>query len=126
MADERDERETQADRQMVGPQLYFPSEAPGYETGLIANMVVLCLMFALVAGQMFYLIFLNKRNLKRRIANGKTGANVDYSLEDSSKWAQMRADAKAKAQEGGQEEVLNERAFEDLTDLQNQDFVYSL
>ena len=111
---------------MVGPQLYLPSESPRYQTGLIANMVVLCLMFVIISGQMFYLTFLNKRNLKRRIALGKTGANVDYSLEDSSKWEKMRADARAKATESGQEEVVNERAFEDLTDLQNEDFVYSL
>jgi len=111
---------------MIGPQLYLPGEAPYYQTGLIANMVVLCLMFVLISGQMLYLIYLNKRNMKRRIANGKTGANVDYSLEDSSKWAQMRLDAKARTTESGQEEVYNEKAFEDLTDLQNEDFVYSL
>jgi predicted Holliday junction resolvase-like endonuclease len=111
---------------MVGPQLYFPREAPYYRTGLIANMVVLCLMFVIVSAQMCYLMYLNKRNLNRRLALGKTGANVDYSLEDSSKWEKMRADAKAKATELGQEEVVNERAFEDLTDLQNEDFVYSL
>lgn len=114
--------------QMVGPQLYLSSESPRYQTGLIANMVVLCLMFVIVIFQMFYLTFLNKRNAKRRIAAGKTGRHVDYSLENSSKWAKMKSDAAASAalEESGKGHVVNEHAFEDLTDLKNEDFIYSL
>jgi hypothetical protein len=131
---------------MVGPQLYLPSESPIYQTGLIgktssycflgirlmkpANLAVLSLMFCLVVLQTFYLIFLNKRNDKRRAAMGKTARQVDYSLENSSKWAQMKADAAAVAAEDGEkgtaQTVINEHAFEDLTDKQNEDFIYSL
>lgn len=114
-------------KQMVGPQLYLGSEAPRYQTGLIANMSVLCVMFVIVILQMLYLTFLNKRNAKRRLASGKTGAHVDYSLENSSKWAQMRADAAAgRVDEGEKGHTVNEHAFEDLTDLKNEDFIYSL
>ena len=112
---------------MVGPQLYLDSEEPRFQTGLIANMSVLCLMFVIVILQMLYLIYLNKRNAKRRLASGKTGPHVDYSLENSNKWAQMRADAAAgRAEEGEKGHAVNEHAFEDLTDLKNEDFIYSL
>jgi hypothetical protein len=80
-------------------------------------------MFGIVILQALYLTYLNKRNNKRRAAMGKTGVNVDYSLEDSSKWAGMRA---KQAAEGGQAADYNAHAFEDLTDLNNEDFVYSL
>lgn len=87
-------------------------------------------MFLLVILQTFYLIFLNKRNEKRRAAMGKTGRHIDYSLENSAKWAQMRADAAAAEVEEGEkgiaQNVINEHAFEDLTDKQNEDFIYSL
>ena len=113
---------------MVGPQLYLEEEAPRYQTGLTANMAVLCVMFALVIVQMLYLTFLNKRNQRRRVAMGKTGKHVDYSLENSNKWAGMRADAAQTAQgeEGEKGHTVNEHAFEDLTDLKNEDFIYSL
>lgn len=113
---------------MVGPQLYLREEAPRYQTGLIANMIVLCLMFVIVIVQMLYLMFLNKRNAKRRIASGKTGPHVDYSLENSNKWAKMRSDAAAGAQgeDGAKGHTVNEHALEDLTDLKNEDFIYSL
>jgi hypothetical protein len=116
---------------MVGPQLYLESEEPRYQTGLIANMAVLCLLFGLVILQSFYLLFLNRRNGKKRIASGKTGPHVDYSLEDSSKWASMKAQ-RGEQTAGGEdgvvhnEEQVNEHAFEDLTDLKNEDFIYSL
>lgn len=52
---------------------------------------------------------------------------VDYSLEASSKWKGLRADQAVKdAEERGQLEEHNTQAFLDLTDLKNEDFVYSL
>jgi hypothetical protein len=127
---------------MVGPQLYLESEDPVFQTGLTGeyiissrlhtestgNLVVLCIMFGLVILQTFYLIYLNKRNAKRRLASGKTGTHVDYSLENSGNWAKMKADAAAAAsgEEGVKNVTVNENAFADLTDLKNEDFIYSL
>jgi len=95
-----------------------------------ANLAVLSLMFLVVILQTFYLTYLNKRNERRRAAMGKTSRQVDYSLENSSKWAQMKADASAAQAEDGEkgitQGVINEHAFEDLTDKQNEDFIYSL
>lgn len=110
---------------MIGPQLYFSNEAPYYRTGLIANMVVLIVMFGLCIMQMLYLIFLNKRNIKRRAALGKTGAHVDYSLENSKNWAKMKANTH-KTEEELQMEHTESEGLEDKTDLENEDFIYSL
>jgi hypothetical protein len=111
---------------IVGPQLYLSKEAPQYQTGLIGNLVVLSILFGLIIVQALYLSFLNRRNAKKRTAMGKTGPNVDYSLESSSKWAEMKAQQRHMEQEGGLPEEFNVNAFEDLTDLKNVDFIYSL
>ena len=69
---------------------------------------------------------------KRRRAAGIGGANVDYSLEASSLWARIRAEQLEKNRSGGdglvegEGEGYNAHAFEDMTDLQNENFVYSL
>jgi hypothetical protein len=111
---------------IVGPQLYLESEAPRYQTGLIGNLVVLSILFGLIIVQTLYLSLLNRRNAKKRKAMGKTGPNIDYSLESSSKWAAMKAQQQQNEREGGAPEEHNASAFEDLTDLQNVDFIYSL
>lgn len=110
---------------MVGPQLYLSREGPYYRTGLTANMVLLVIMFVFTGVQVVHLAYLNKRNAKRRLAAGKTGRHVDYSLVDSSKWAAMKSANKTEGEEGAQEEQGNTQAFEDLTDKQNDEFIYS-
>jgi len=112
---------------IVGPQLYKAKQAPLYKTGLEANLAVLCVLSGLIVLQTLYLGFLNRRNVTRRRASGKTGAMIDYSLEASSKWKGLRADQAAKdAQEKGHAEEHYTQALLDLTDLKNEDFVYSL
>ncbi|WWC88220.1 uncharacterized protein L201_003125 [Kwoniella dendrophila CBS 6074] len=114
---------------IVGPQLYKSKEAPYYHTGLTGNLIVLCAMFGLIICQALYLAMLNRRNVQRRIAKGKTGAHVDLSLEKSSKWQELRERQRAdQAAEGHVETegAYNDQAFMDLTDLQNEDFIYSL
>lgn len=111
---------------IVGPQLYLDSEKPRYQTGLIGNLVVLCILFGLIIVQGFYLAMLNRRNAKLRKAMGKTGPSVDYSLEDPSKWAAMKAQQQHNEQEAGGVQEQGDNAFRDLTDLSNVDFVYSL
>ncbi|WVQ82643.1 hypothetical protein IAT38_004775 [Cryptococcus sp. DSM 104549] len=112
---------------IVGPQLYKADEAPEYRRGLIANLICLTILSSLIAITGLYLAFLNRRNIKRRRANGKTGAVVDYSLVSSKKWAEMREkQAAADKAEGKEGEQHGSQAFMDLTDLQNEDFIFSL
>jgi hypothetical protein len=64
-----------------------------------------------------YLAFLNKRQAARRVRLGKKAEVVDTSLEA------------VKAREAGAKsagEAANEKAFDDLTDGQNEDFIYVL
>ncbi|RSH85337.1 hypothetical protein EHS25_004733 [Saitozyma podzolica] len=111
---------------IVGPQLYKSNQAPYYKDGLSANLIVLCIMFGTIILQTFYLAFLNQRNVKRRRAAGKTGAHIDYSLESSVNWAKLRQRQMEAMIAEGHQEAYNAQAFMDLTDLQNEDFIYSL
>lgn len=87
---------------------------------------MLCVLVGTIVLQVVWLQILNRKHNKERLALGKTGPNVDYSLVSSSKWAEMRAKQAADRAAAGGEEVYNENAFKDLTDLKNEDFVYSL
>lgn len=73
-----------------------------------------------------YLSFKNKQHAAARRRAGKKAIVIDASLEDSK--AARAAAEKNNAVEG--EEVvkrrLNDQAFNDLTDLQNEDFIYVL
>ena len=111
---------------IVGPQLYKESEAPYYRTGLTGNLAVLCVLVGTIILQVVWLSTLNRKHNNTRLAIGKSGPNVDYSLVSSSKWAEMRAKQAADRAAAGGEEVYNENAFKDMTDLKNEDFVYSL
>ncbi|SPQ25018.1 89b58ccb-f7e7-45ac-9b71-318dcc3e8e47 [Thermothielavioides terrestris] len=102
---------------VIGPLLFRPDEKPRYTRGLTANLVLFILLAVLVGLGALWIKFLNAKHAKARVALGKPGKIVDLSM----------ADAKDK----GNEDVLNqaadhvgERAFEDLTDLQNEDFIY--
>jgi hypothetical protein len=111
---------------IVGPQLYLTREAPTYRTGLIANLVLLVVLSGLIITTGLYLTWLNHRNVKRRRDKGKTGRLVDYSLESSARWQGLREKQKnLDMTEEGHLEVHNAQAFLDLTDLQNEDFIYS-
>ena len=70
-----------------------------------------------------YLAFLNKRHAARRIAVGKAGVVVDASLED---YAGRRTATEGGVEKQQGETLANERAFDDLTNLQNEDFIYAL
>ena len=67
-----------------------------------------------------YLHYLNKQQEKKRIALGKPAKVIDtsiLSIEDATK---------VRAEINQREGVTNDQAFDDLTDWQNEDFVYVL
>jgi hypothetical protein len=59
-----------------------------------------------------YLAFLNNRQAAKRVRLGKVGKIVDASLEEYRRH--------------GEGEAANEKAFDDLTDTKNEDFIYVL
>ena len=100
---------------IAGPQAYLTTEAPYYHTGLTANLAVLCVLFGIAILQTLYLALLNRRNVKRRRALGRTGEHRDFSLESSANWAKIRAkQAESNAAEGHLAEQYNADAFKDL------------
>lgn len=102
---------------VLGPNLYTTAEAPLYRRGLLSNLalfIVLVVLFAIQAG---YTFILNKKHASRRVALGKSAKVEDRSM------MKVRAEL---VEEDKIEEAkkVEEHAFDDKTDLQNEDFIY--
>ncbi|TRM57618.1 major facilitator superfamily domain-containing protein [Schizophyllum amplum] len=107
---------------IVGPLLYTTEEKPYYRRGLVANLscwIALAVLSLITAA---YLSLLNRKHAARRVAAGKAGVVVDASLEE---YRDTRREANGVEKQRG-ETLANERAFDDLTDLENEDFMYAL
>ncbi|KAJ7646815.1 MFS general substrate transporter [Roridomyces roridus] len=102
---------------ILGPFLYTTEQAPLYHRGLTSSLVCLAILGASFLVTAAYLAFLNRSHAKRRVALGKSEKLVDASLERTE-------DAGAAQQANGAGFASN--AFDDLTDLQNEDFIYVL
>ncbi|KAH7102698.1 MFS general substrate transporter [Auriculariales sp. MPI-PUGE-AT-0066] len=100
---------------VVGPLLYKTEDKPRYNNGLVANLICWIILLVLTIITIFYLMMLNRSHARRRVAAGKSAVVVDTSLDN------YRADAEKRDGTG-----LNDRAFDDLTDKENEDFVYVL
>jgi len=105
---------------IIGPLLFTAEEAPKYHRGLIADLICWIALAVLVLVTAIYLTFLNRSHAARRRRAGKAADVVDTSLETTKNAAQ------GKFETDGAEVALNARAFDDLTDLQNEDFIYVL
>lgn len=97
--------------QIAGPQLFTSKDAPLYLPGLRAVLGVYVAIFATVVMQVFNLTVLNKSQEKRRVRNGKPAKIKDYSMEE--KYTDMG-------------DNVGENAFKDMSDRQNDEFVYVL
>ncbi|KXN82977.1 hypothetical protein AN958_01982 [Leucoagaricus sp. SymC.cos] len=120
---------------IVGPLLFRPSEQPHYTRGLRAMLACYSSVFFIVCCAVTYLRYLNAKNTKRRVLAGKAAKIIDYSML-SAKEAEI---ARARAREvlemdgGGNRQEVNagvmekegQSAFEDTTDLQNDEFIVS-
>ncbi|KAL4981743.1 major facilitator superfamily domain-containing protein [Aspergillus falconensis] len=101
---------------VVGPNLYTTEEAPGYRRGLLSNLAMFCVLVVLCALNMIYVLYLNKRQEKRRVAMGKSAKIIDRSMQTV---GEAEIDSK---DDVGQR--VDDNAFKDLTDFENEDFVY--
>lgn len=118
---------------VVGPLLYTPSEAPKYTRGLTSNLALYCVIMVLVGVTSAYLAFLNKSHSKRRVAMGKSAIIIDTSLFSAEEAESMQQAGQPAGGDGheiaapGEDGVqcdVGSRAFENLTDLQNEEFVF--
>ncbi|KAK3399565.1 major facilitator superfamily domain-containing protein [Sordaria brevicollis] len=97
---------------IIGPLLFDTADAPAYTPGLRATLGVYAMMAAVVLLQIGNLVLLNKMQERKRVAVGKPAKLHDASMD-------RRFNAGA-AQEG----ELGSRAFLDLTDRENDEFIY--
>ncbi|EHK21561.1 uncharacterized protein TRIVIDRAFT_52696 [Trichoderma virens Gv29-8] len=95
---------------IIGPLLFNDKDAPAYKPGLRACLAIFVALVAVVAIQWANLIVLNKLQEKKRVRNGKKAKVVDHSMDSAYK--------------AMDETRLGEQAFLDLTDRQNDEFVY--
>ncbi|KAK5995439.1 putative transporter [Cladobotryum mycophilum] len=129
---------------IIGPLLYTPGEAPGYARGLSANLIFFALVIVLVVATTVYLKRLNAKHAQRRVALGKRAVVLDMSLETAEEAERMKTLERAMQEdnqrltddhgeislsEEGQDaaqliESKGEKAFADITDLENEDFVF--
>ncbi|KAL7416388.1 allantoate permease-like protein [Mrakia frigida] len=115
---------------IVGPLLFKAKDAPAYKAGLGAVMGIFVGNVACVLLLAFVFILANKRKEVTRVKNGKPAKIHDRSMEksyaantaeDTSVTDQVEgADVKAPAV------VLGQNGLLDLTDFENDEFVYSL
>ncbi|KAL4772868.1 major facilitator superfamily domain-containing protein [Aspergillus nidulans var. acristatus] len=101
---------------VVGPNLYTTDEAPGYRRGLLSNLAMFCVLVLLCVLNLIYIFYLNKRQEKRRVAMGKPAKIVDRSMQTV---GETDIDSK-----GDVNQRVDDNAFKDLTDFENEDFVY--
>jgi hypothetical protein len=115
---------------IIGPHLYTTGEAPQYTRGLVSNLVLYILIAIIVCLTTIYLIFLNKSHSKRRVALGKAAVIFDASMSgvvDEDPTSVLTNEAGDPAKDGGADldhARVGDKAFNDETDLRNEDFVF--
>lgn len=95
---------------IVGPFLFKKGD-PVFKEGLGGVLGIFVACMCLCGGLMFVLLIMNRRKEKVRVANGKPAKIQDMSME--------------KTYRQGEDTQLGQHAFEDLTDRQNDEFVYT-
>jgi fucose permease len=107
---------------VIGPLLYSVDDAPLYRPGLVANLIMFTLVGIISLLIPVYLAFLNKRHAKRREELGKSAVRVDESMLKKVEVIQGKGIELGESGEAQSQEADN--GFSDLTDVQNEDFIY--
>jgi len=97
---------------IIGPLLFNAKDAPTYLPGLRAVLGMFCALIAIIFAQWLLLVALNKRQEKRRVANGKPAKIIDRSMMNEY------------TVQDGEVEMNGDAALHDLTDMKNDEFVY--
>ncbi|KAK4921041.1 hypothetical protein LTR49_011411 [Elasticomyces elasticus] len=105
---------------IIGPNLYKPSEAPHYTRGLRSNLALFCVIIILVGLGVAWIRVLNRRHAAERVRMGKSAQVVDLSME-SNKTLAKHDNAVNDGKTAG---TVGDKAFDDVTDLRNEDFIY--
>lgn len=108
---------------IIGPQLYSTSEKPGYSRGLHSNLALYVVIVVLVTVTTVYLGMLNAHHAQRRIAAGKRAVVHDSSLDTLEEIERRRAELLSLG-EAADDLRAGDCAFDDLTDLDNEEFLF--
>ncbi|KAK9481819.1 major facilitator superfamily domain-containing protein [Lipomyces starkeyi] len=103
---------------IVGPLLFNKKDAPAYHPGLRGCLGIFIALFCIVFIQWFNLIYLNRLQQRKRVRNGKKAKVVDHSMQ-----SHYHAADEGNVEEQAQVRI-GDNAFLDLTDLENDEFVY--
>ncbi|KAJ5091007.1 Major facilitator superfamily domain general substrate transporter [Penicillium argentinense] len=107
---------------IVGPLLFSAKDAPTYHPGLRACLGIFSAMVAVVLIQWVNLCFLNQMQARRRVANGKSAEIIDHSMQSN---FHGLADENMDRETGpGVAHAGSNVVAEDLTDRENDEFVY--
>ncbi|KAK1749779.1 major facilitator superfamily domain-containing protein [Echria macrotheca] len=98
---------------IIGPLLFNEADAPSYLPGLRSTLGVFCAMLVSVLFQVVNLVALNRSQAKKRVANGKPAVIHDHSMEE--RYVDIHADNDGE---------IGDQAFTDLTDRENDEFIY--
>jgi hypothetical protein len=102
---------------IIGPHLFKPSEKPRYSRGLKANLALFIAIIVLVLVAALYIKLLNRKHAATRESMGKAAIIVDTSMENSQ---QVDAENVENVAASG----VGDKAFDDVTDIKNEDFIY--
>ncbi|PNY25833.1 transporter [Tolypocladium capitatum] len=128
---------------VIGPLLFRPDEAPAYSRGLRANLVFFITVMAFVGTTTLYLRWLNRKHSQRRVALGKSAVIADLSLETAAEVERMEELERAMRESSRRlssgivdenspgdnegcvtQQLEGNKSFADVTDLDNEDFVF--
>ncbi|KAL9714471.1 hypothetical protein Ac2012v2_002786 [Leucoagaricus gongylophorus] len=112
---------------IVGPLLFKPQDQPYYTRGLRAMLACYASCFVIVCCTTSYLHLLNARNMRRRVLAGKSARMIDYSMlsVQEAEIAKARENLEiSKTGSGDPSLLMGGSAFDDTTDLQNDEFTY--
>ncbi|OAA78450.1 Major facilitator superfamily domain, general substrate transporter [Akanthomyces lecanii RCEF 1005] len=108
---------------IVGPILFNSADAPEYKPGLRACLGIFVALVAVIFIQWANLVMLNKLQEKKRVRNGKEAKVVDHSMQQH--YHDIHSDNEnAGGEAGTSDQRLGQNAFKDLTDRENDEFVY--
>ena len=112
---------------IIGPIVFNSKDAPNYFPGLRVVLGFFVATAVCAVLQAFNLAFLNKLQERRRVANGKPAKIIDTSMSNTYKdLTAAESPSGGVTEDGAADQRIGEHAFEDLTDRQNDEFVYVL
>jgi predicted MFS family arabinose efflux permease len=109
---------------ILGPLLFNSKDAPTYHPGLRDCLAIFVTLVAVLLMQWANLVFLNRLQEKKRVANGKPAKMVDHSMQQQYHDIEEDMQQTGTAEPVQVQEEIGENAFLDLTDRQNDEFVY--